>query len=161
MFDDLTELYQEIILDHGKNPRNKRPIEGSTHQAYGNNPMCGDKLALYLRINGEGVIEDVGFQGEGCAISEASASLLTEVLVNRTQDQAMELFRAFHRLATGDPPEDLSVDIREDFQRLEILGGVRAFPMRVKCATLAWHTLDSALHRKATATTEVSQGRDV
>ncbi len=154
MFDDLTELYQEIILDHGKNPRNKRPIEDSTHQAYGNNPMCGDKLALYLRINDDGVIEDVSFQGEGCAISEASASLLTEVLVNRTRTQAMELFQAFHKLAIGESPGNLSMEIRKDFQRLEVLGGVRAFPTRVKCATLAWHTLDSALHRKAAATTE-------
>ena len=154
MFDDLTALYQEIILDHGKNPRNKRPVEGSTHQAYGNNPMCGDKLALYLRMNGQGVVEDIGFQGEGCAISEASASLLTEVLLGKTEAQAMELFGAFHRLTTGEAVGDLAPELQDDFDRLSVLGGVRAFPMRVKCATLAWHTLDSALHRKDEATTE-------
>ena len=154
MFDDLTNLYQEIILDHSKNPRNKRAVEGSTHQAYGNNPMCGDKLALFLRMNGQNVVEDVAFQGEGCAISQASASLLTEVLVGKTKDQAMELFNAFHRLTTGEEVGEIPADLVDDFERLEVLGGVRAFPLRVKCATLAWHTLDSALHRSEEATTE-------
>lgn len=154
MFDDLTDLYQEIILDHGKNPRNKRVLEGSTHQSYGNNPMCGDKLALFLRINGQEVVEDVSFEGEGCAISQASASLLTEVLVGKTKAQAMELFHAFHRLTTGEEVGHIPEDLQDDFDRLEVLGGVRAFPMRVKCATLPWHTLDSALHRKEEATTE-------
>jgi len=154
MFDDFQDLYQEVILDHGKSPRNKRSVENSTHQAYGNNPMCGDKLALYLRVNGQGLVEDVGFQGEGCAISEASASLLTEVLVGKTKAQAMELFDAFHKLAKGENVHKLSDELLDDFGRLEVLGGVRAFPMRVKCATLAWHTLDSALNLKDEATTE-------
>ena len=154
MFDDLTELYQEIILDHGKNPRNKRNVEDSTHQAYGNNPMCGDKLALFLRVNGQKVVEDVAFQGEGCAISTASASLLTEVLVGKTEAQAMELFQAFHTLTTGDDSVSVAEELQDDFDRLSVLGGVRAFPMRVKCATLAWHTLDSALNRKDEATSE-------
>lgn len=154
MFDDLTDLYQEIILDHGKNPRNMRLVENSTHQAYGNNPMCGDKLALFLRINGQKVVEDVGFTGEGCAISTASASLLTEVLVGKTEAQALELFHAFHKLSTGDDTAMVSEDLQDDFDRLSVLGGVRAFPMRVKCATLAWHTLDSALKREDAASTE-------
>ena len=154
MFDDLNDLYQEIILDHGKSPRNQRMVEGSTHQAYGNNPMCGDKLALFLRINGQNVVEDVGFTGEGCAISTASASLLTEVLVGKTQAQAMELFHAFHKLATDEAVPALSGDLQDDFERLEVLEGVKAFPMRVKCATLAWHTLDSALNRKDAASSE-------
>ena len=154
MFDDLTDLYQEIILDHGKNPRNKRLVEDSTHQSYGNNPLCGDKLALFLRLGGQGVIEDVAFQGEGCAISQASASLLTEVLVGKTKAQALQLFQAFHRLTTGEDVGQISAELVDDFERLEVLGGVRAFPMRVKCATLAWHTLDSALKRQKEATTE-------
>ena len=154
MFDDLSDLYQEIILDHGKNPRNKRLVENSTHQSYGNNPMCGDKLALFLRVNGQGVVEDVAFQGEGCAISQASASLLTEVLVGKTKAQAMTLFHAFHRLSTGAEIGTIPANLQDDFDRLEVLGGVRAFPMRVKCATLAWHTLDSALKREEEATTE-------
>ena len=154
MFDDLSDLYQEIILDHGKNPRNQRLVEGSTHQAYGNNPMCGDKLALFLRINDQKVVEDVGFTGEGCAISMASASLLTEVLVGKTEAQALELFHAFHKLATDEAVPQLSAELQDDFDRLSVLEGVKAFPMRVKCATLAWHTLDSALDRKNEATTE-------
>ena len=154
MFDDLTDLYQEIILDHGKNPRNKRLVEDSTHQSYGNNPMCGDKLALFLRVNGQEVVEDVAFQGEGCAISQASASLLTEVLVGKTKAQALELFHAFHQLTTGEEVSEISAALQDDFERLEVLGGVRAFPMRVKCATLAWHTLDSAFRREDEATTE-------
>ena len=151
MFDDLSDLYQEIILDHGKNPRNKRSVEGSTHQGYGTNPMCGDKLALFLRLSDQEVIEDVAFQGEGCAISQASASLLTEVLVGKTKAQAQELFQAFHHLTTGGTVKGVSDALADDFARLEVLGGVRAFPMRVKCATLAWHTVDHALNRAPAA----------
>ena len=154
MFDDLNDLYQEIILDHGKNPRNMRLVDGSTHQAYGNNPMCGDKLALFLRINGQKVVEDVGFTGEGCAISTASASLLTEVLVGKTEAQARELFHAFHMLATDGEVPGVAAELQDDFERLEVLEGVKAFPMRVKCATLAWHTLESALDRGVEASTE-------
>ena len=128
MFDDLTDLYQEIILDHGKNPRNNRLVEGSTHQAYGNNPMCGDKLALFLRINGQKVVEDVGFTGEGCAISTASASLLTEVLVGKTEAQARELFHAFHTLATDGGTPTVSAELQDDFDRLSVLEGLRPFP---------------------------------
>ena len=154
MFGDLTDLYQEIILDHGKNPRNKRLVEDSTHQSYGNNPMCGDKLVLFLRVNEDEIVEDVAFQGEGCAISLASASLLTEVLPGKTKAQALELFHAFHRLTTGAEVGELAPDLQDDFERLIVLGGVRAFPLRVKCATLAWHTLDSALKRQDEATSE-------
>lgn len=137
--DTLRALYEEVILDHNRHPRNfrHRP-EGVTHQAHGDNPLCGDELTLYLAVK-DGLILDVGFFGQGCAISTASASLLTEVIKGKTLAQADELYQAVHDMLTGKTEADSRVG------KLRVLGGVRAYPMRVKCATLAWHTLQAAL----------------
>jgi nitrogen fixation NifU-like protein len=156
MLDELRELYQEVILDHGKNPRNLRRIEGANHHAHGNNPMCGDTLTVYLQTNGQGIIEDVSFVGKGCAISMASASLMTEILKGKTVREAEALFHGFHDLCTNDDA-DLSEAEATDadaVERLQVLSGVRAFPVRVKCATLAWHTMDAALKGEEEITTE-------
>jgi len=145
MLDELRELYQEVILDHGKTPRNFRAIENASHSAAGNNPMCGDTLVLYLAVDETGQIQDVSFQGKGCAISVSSASMMTEVLKGKSVDQAKALFNVFHKMCTEDdylPPDDADEDALE---RLSVLAGVKTFPMRVKCATLAWHTMDAAL----------------
>lgn len=146
---DLRELYQEIIIEHNRDPRNHRVMMDATSEAMGFNPLCGDKLTVYLRITND-VIEDISFMGCGCAISQASASLMTEALLGKTVDVAHDLFERFHNMLTldGDTPV-LSVD------KLEVLAGVRAFPARVKCATLAWHTLEAALKKEnVTVTTE-------
>lgn len=136
---DLRDLYQEIIIDHNQNPRNHREMDNPTYQANGFNPLCGDKLTLYLHLNNN-VIEDISFLGCGCAISQASASLMTEILRDKTVDDAHELFKRFHHMLTvEDDPSPQSLD------KLTVLAGVRTFPARVKCATLAWHTLESAL----------------
>jgi nitrogen fixation protein NifU and related proteins len=144
----LNELYQEVILDHNKRPRNFRVLEGSSHQAEGYNPLCGDRLSLYVQVDGE-TIADIGFQGSGCAISKASASLMTDAVKGRSVDEARGLFERFHRMVTTSP--DLAV---EDMGKLSVLAGVREFPVRVKCASLAWHTLKAALERHGKATTE-------
>jgi nitrogen fixation NifU-like protein len=144
----LNELYQEVILDHNKRPRNFRVLEASSHQAEGYNPLCGDRLSLYVRVDGE-TIADIGFQGSGCAISKASASLMTDAVKGRSVDEARGLFERFHRMVTTSP--DLAV---EDMGKLSVLAGVREFPVRVKCASLAWHTLKAALERHGKATTE-------
>lgn len=138
---DLRELYQEVILDHTKHPRNFGSLEHATHRAQGFNPLCGDQLALFLEVDG-GRVKDVRFAGKGCAISTASASLLTEALKGRTTDEAHALFTRFHGVVTT--PPDQPVDISE-LGKLAVLAGVREFPMRVKCASLAWHTLEAAL----------------
>ncbi len=143
---ELRELYQEMILDHGRRPRNFR-IQENTFSADGHNPLCGDRITVYVRTAGDR-IEDVSFQGSGCAISTASASIMTEALRGKTVDDAQALFRRFHELVTeeGDDAE---------IGKLAVFKGVRAFPMRVKCATLAWHTLRAALNRdEAPVTTE-------
>jgi len=146
---ELRELYQEIIIDHNRDPRNHRAIEGATSQAQGFNPLCGDKLTVYLQIVDD-VIVDISFLGCGCAISQASASLMTESLLGKTVAEAHELFLRFHHMTTCD---DATAPINLD--KLVVLAGVRAFPARVKCATLAWHTLESALKKeKMTVTTE-------
>jgi nitrogen fixation NifU-like protein len=142
---DLRELYQEVILDHTKRPRNFGPLEHATHRAQGYNPLCGDQLALFLEI-ADGRVRDVRFAGKGCAISTASASLLTEALRGKTTDEAHELFTRFHRVVTTPPDEE--VDLSE-LGKLAVLAGVREFPMRVKCASLAWHTLEAALAGRA------------
>ena len=147
---DLRELYQEVILDHGKNPRNFRFPEPHTHEGEGYNPLCGDRLTLKLRLN-DGAIEDIGFQGQGCAISTASASTMTELLKGRTVDEAHTLFQRFHDVLTGEDP----FPDPDELGKLAVFTGVREFPMRVKCATLAWHTLEQALAGQAApATTE-------
>jgi len=142
---DLRDLYQEVILDHTKRPRNFGPLEHATHRAQGYNPLCGDQLALFLEI-ADGRVRDVRFAGKGCAISTASASLLTEALRGKTTDEAHELFTRFHRVVTTPPDEEVDVS---ELGKLAVLAGVREFPMRVKCASLAWHTLEAALAGRA------------
>jgi len=142
---DLRELYQDIILDHGRHPRNFRKIEHPTHLAHGHNPLCGDRVTVYLSLDGE-VISDVAFQGRGCAISTAAASLMTEVLKGKTTAEARALFAQFHAKATGgELVLDLPEPLAEEMDRLEPLTGVKAYPARVKCATLSWHALEAAL----------------
>ncbi len=153
MSDDLRDLYQEVILDHGRHPRNKHSLEDANHLAHGENPLCGDKLIVYVRLNDKGVIEEVSFEGQGCAISTASASLMTEVMVGKTEAEAERLFGSFHALATGEGDASLE-GFEDDMDRLEVLAGVRDYPVRVKCATLAWHTLQAALHDQQKVSTE-------
>ena len=148
MTSDLQELYQEVILDHNKRPRNFRVLEGGC-MAEGYNPLCGDRLTVYLRVQDD-VIADVAFQGSGCAISKASASLMTDSVKGRTMAEAEALFERFHRMITS--PADAPVD---DLGKLSVLAGVRQFPVRVKCASLAWHTLRAAVeHRHDVVSTE-------
>lgn len=149
MMMDLRELYQEIIIDHNRNPRNHHDMADATTQANGFNPLCGDKLTVYLKLEGD-KIRDASFLGCGCAISQASASLMTEALCGKTIEEAHELFQRFHSMLTLDDDSGLlSLD------KLAVLAGVRAYPARVKCATLAWHTLEAALKKEAvTVSTE-------
>ena len=144
---DLRDLYQQVILDHNKQPKNFRAIEGDHRHADGHNPLCGDKLRVYVVVR-EGLIEDVSFLGEGCAISKASASLMTQALKGKTLDEAKSIFDAFRQMVTtdGTPATDLG--------KLTVFEGVREFPVRVKCATLCWHTLQAALDNKPEVTTE-------
>jgi nitrogen fixation NifU-like protein len=135
---DLRELYQEVIFDHNRSPRNFHKMDDADRVAEGHNPLCGDQLTLYVRLE-DRVIADASFVGHGCAISTASASLMTEAVKGKTVEEVESLFRDFHALLTGVPPEG------RDFGKLEVLAGVREFPVRVKCATLAWHTLHNAL----------------
>lgn len=145
--DDLRELYRELILDHARKPRHFGKLENATHCAEGINPLCGDKLRLYLRLD-DAQIEDAAFEGSGCAISVASASLLTDAVIGRSADDAQQLFETLTGSLTGN-------DAGIDLGKLRALEGVREFPSRVKCATLAWHALHSALHHSETpATTE-------
>ena len=144
MSDDLRELYQDIILDHGRHPRNFRALEHPTHLARGHNPLCGDRVTVYLAVNGD-TIDDVSFEGRGCAISTAAASLMTEVLKGKTLDEARRLFAQFHAKVTGGGDEIVPDSLLEEIERLEPLTGVRAYPVRVKCATLPWHAFEAAL----------------
>ena len=144
----LQDLYQEVILDHNRRPRNFHALADASHQAEGYNPLCGDRLTLYLRID-NGVIADVAFEGSGCAISKASASMMTDALKGRRVDEARALFERFHRMVTTSPDEPV-----EDLGKLSALAGVREFPVRVKCASLAWHTLKAAMARETKTTTE-------
>ena len=141
---DLRELYQDIILDHGRHPRNFRAQDKPTHVAHGHNPLCGDKVTIFLTLDGDRV-SDVSFQGRGCAISTASASLMTEILRGKTIDEAKALFRNFHARVTGGDPPDVPDALVDDIERLEPLTGVKTFPARVKCATLSWHAFEAAL----------------
>ena len=145
---DLSDLYQEVILDHNKRPRNFHVLDSASHQAEGFNPLCGDRLHLYLRVEDD-VVTDIGFQGSGCAISKASASIMTDSVKGRPVAEVHDLFRRFHTMVTT--PPDQSV---EDMGKLSALAGVREFPVRVKCASLAWHTLKAALERDPIASTE-------
>jgi len=140
----LNELYQQIILDHNKTPKNFREMEDANRKAEGYNPLCGDKVTIYLKIEA-GTIKDISFQGSGCAISTASASLMTEILKGKTESETKDLFDAFHGLVTGETVES---DPIEKLGKLAALQGVSEFPVRVKCATLVWHTLQAALQEK-------------
>jgi nitrogen fixation protein NifU and related proteins len=135
---DLDDLYQETILDHSKRPRNRVVLEKPTHSAEGYNPLCGDRVTVQLKMEG-GRVAAAGFQGVGCAISTASASLMTDVIKGKTADEAERIFEKFHSLVTEDRPA------ATDLGKLAVFSGVREYPMRVKCATLAWHTLRAAL----------------
>ncbi len=140
MFEDLRELYQEVIFDHNRNPRNFRVMENYDRMVEGFNPLCGDRLTLFLKMDGD-LITDASFQGSGCAISTASVSLMTEIVKDKTEAQADALFKTFHEMTTG-KEEHINL---EAVGKLAVLAGVREYPARVKCATLAWHTLDAAL----------------
>ncbi|MFK8030374.1 MAG: Fe-S cluster assembly sulfur transfer protein SufU [Gammaproteobacteria bacterium] len=147
---DLRDLYQEIIVDHNRSPRNFRKIDDYTHSAQGFNPLCGDKLTLYITLDGD-TIKDISFEGSGCAISVASASLLTERVIGHTVEDARNIFSQLHVVFTSDEePENL-----EALGKLGALAGVRAYPSRIKCASLSWHALNNALNSGGdTASTE-------
>ena len=148
---DLRDLYQELILDHTKKPHNFRKIEGVGSKADGHNPLCGDKLTVFLIVDG-GIVTDISFLGSGCAISMASASMMTESLKGKTIAEAKTMFGRFHELLTGDldGPRD-----PESLGKLVVFGGVKEFPVRVKCATLAWHTMNAILeHQEEPVSTE-------
>jgi nitrogen fixation NifU-like protein len=147
-YGDLRELYQEVIFDHNRRPRNFHAMPDASHTADGHNPLCGDQLTIYAQVK-DGIIEDVSFVGHGCAISTASASLMTEAVKGKPIAEAETLFRDMHIMLTEARPEG------RDFGKLEVLSGVREFPARVKCATLAWHTLHNAMTQaQDTARTE-------
>jgi len=151
MSSDLRELYQSVILDHNKHPRNFCKPACTNRSAEGINPLCGDQLTIYLDVE-DGVVKDVGFSGTGCAISTASASLMTQTIKGMKIEEAERLFKGFREMVTSDPTADPKA---EDLGKLSVFSGVREFPMRVKCATLAWHAMSEALHDTGkTATTE-------
>ena len=138
---ELKELYQQVILDHNKSPRNFRKMENASSQAEGYNPLCGDHIDVYVLVK-DGIVKDVSFNGEGCAISKASASVMTSMLKGKSKEEAEKLFNKFHNLVTGKLGDDMDVD---ELGKLAVFAGVQEFPIRVKCASLAWHTLMSAL----------------
>ena len=148
---ELRDLYQEVILDHTRKPRNFGKLEGASGEAQGFNPLCGDSVTVYLTTD-DGIVSDIRFEGQGCAISTASASLMTEAIKGKSVEAVQELFDRFHGVVTGPPDEPVDVDA---IGKLAVLAGVREFPMRVKCASLAWHTMNSALSGAGnTVTTE-------
>ncbi|QQS32001.1 MAG: SUF system NifU family Fe-S cluster assembly protein [Acidobacteriota bacterium] len=147
---ELNELYQETILEHNKNPRNFREIDDADKTAFGNNPLCGDALQVFVKMDGD-TVADVAFKGSGCAISKASASMMTQAVKGKTREEADKLFDEFHRMVTGE------LDIESDenhLGKLRAFAGVLEFPARVKCASLSWHTLTAALHDSGEASTE-------
>ena len=141
---DIDDLYREVLLDHSRRPRNRRRLETPTHEAEGFNPLCGDQIQFYLSVDGLTVAE-VGFESRGCAISTASASMMTESIKGKSTGEVDAIFQAFHRMVTGQPSEDGDEDVLGD---LDMLGGVSAYPVRIKCAVLPWHTLQAALAQK-------------
>ena len=141
MMDDLQELYREVILDHNKSPRNYEVLEDHNHFAEGDNPLCGDHIDVYLKVEGN-TIKDIAFQGKGCAISKASASLMTSELKGRSLTETKELFEKFHKMVTSEIDETPDMD---GLGKLAVLSGVKVFPLRIKCASLAWHTMNAAL----------------
>jgi nitrogen fixation protein NifU and related proteins len=147
---ELSELYQQVILDHNKRPRNFRKIQPSTHTAEGHNPLCGDQLTVYVNLENDEV-KDVSFEGSGCAISKASASMMTQAVKGKRKAEAEALFKEFHSMVTGELDEEQQ---EKELGNLRIFAGVREFPVRVKCATLPWHTLHAALNRQELVSTE-------
>jgi nitrogen fixation NifU-like protein len=151
MDNELRELYQQVILDHNKSPRNFRVIENANHYSEGFNPLCGDRIDIYLDVE-NGIVKDISFQGRGCAISKASASLMSSMVKGKTVEEAEKLFEKFHDLITGKLGDDPDI---EELGKLAVFAGVRDFPARVKCASLAWHTMINALkEEKDIVTTE-------
>ena len=147
---ELSELYQQVILDHNKKPRNFRKPETANHSAEGYNPLCGDQLTVYLDLE-DGLVKDVGFEGSGCAISKAAASMMTQAVKGKSKEQAENLFNEFHSMVTGELNEETEDN---NLGNLKIFAGVREFPVRVKCATLPWHTLHAALNKQDQVSTE-------
>ena len=147
---ELSDLYQEVILEHNKNPRNFREIPAATNTADGNNPLCGDALRVYVEMEDDRV-KDVAFKGSGCAISKASASMMTQAVKGKTKDEADILFKEFRQMVMGEMDEDAE---ENHLGKLKIFAGVREFPARVKCASLSWHTIHAALHGEESASTE-------
>ena len=147
---ELSELYQQVILDHNKKPRNFHKLENANRRAEGYNPLCGDQLNVYLQVEGDQV-QDVSFEGSGCAISKASASMMTQAVKGKSKQEAETLFNEFHRMATGELDEENEPN---HLGKLTIFAGVRDFPARVKCATLSWHTMHAALNEDQIASTE-------
>lgn len=147
---ELSDLYQEVILDHNKNPRNFRELEGADKRAIGNNPLCGDKIQVFVNMEGD-VVKDVAFQGSGCAIFKASASIMTQTVKGKTKEEAEKIFDEFHKMVTGEL--DIETD-ENDLGKLRIFAGVLEFPARVKCASLSWHTVNAALQGEEEVSTE-------
>jgi nitrogen fixation NifU-like protein len=141
---ELKELYQQVILDHNKSPRNFRNMDNASSTAEGYNPLCGDHIDVYVLVE-DGIVKDVSFKGEGCAISKASASVMTSMLKGKTKEEAEKLFNKFHDLVTGKLGDNVNID---ELGKLAVFAGVQEFPVRVKCASLAWHTMMNALHDK-------------
>src|SRR6266550_6950156 len=147
---ELSELYQQVILDHNKKPRNFRKLESANHSAEGFNPLCGDHLTVYLNLEDDAV-KEISFEGSGCAISKAAASMMTQAVKGKSKQEAEQLFTEFHGMVTGELDEDTTTN---DLGNLKIFSGVREFPVRVKCASLPWHTMHAALNEQQQASTE-------
>ena len=147
---ELSELYQQVILDHNKKPRNFRKLEQANHSAEGYNPLCGDHLTVYVDLEDDS-LKEIAFEGSGCAISKAAASMMTQAVKGKSREQAEELFNEFHSMVTGELDEETE---ENNLGNLRIFAGVREFPVRVKCATLAWHTLHAALNNEQHVSTE-------
>jgi len=148
MSDSIRDLYQQVILDHSKKPKNFRIIEHCSHHATGQNPLCGDQLVIFLQME-KNIISDISFKGDGCAISKASASIMTETIKGKTKEEALSIFKSFHNLVTTGEEDSA------DLGKLKVMAGVHKYPVRVKCASLCWHTLKNALEESTeTAITE-------
>lgn len=156
---ELSELYQQVILDHNKKPRNFRKLETANHSAEGFNPLCGDQLTVYLNLEDDSV-KEISFEGSGCAISKAAASMMTQAVKGKSKQQAEQLFSEFHGMVTGNMDDDANDEEKDEEDKagglgnLIVFAGVREFPVRVKCATLAWHTMHAALNNQETISTE-------
>lgn len=150
-YDSRTELYQQVILEHNRKPRNFKKLDHPTHDAQGYNPLCGDHLTVYLKVDGNKVIQDISFEGDGCAISKASSSMMTTELMGKTLAEAKILFTQFHQLVIGELNPDKD---EHTLGRLAVFSGIWHFPSRVKCASLPWHTMNGAIENQKTITTE-------